>query len=158
MKPPLTLDELRAAIGTEIGLSEWRVVSQDMINEFADATDDHQFIHVDPVRAAAETPFGGTIAHGFLTLSLLSTFAWEALPGIVGATMGINYGFDKVRFLTAVKTGSRVRARFRLVHADIRKSGRVLNTYDVVLEIEGNLSPALKATWLTLAMVEMADA
>ena len=158
MKPPLTLDELRAAIGTEIGLSEWRVVSQDMINEFADATDDHQFIHVDPVRAAAETPFGGTIAHGFLTLSLLSTFAWEALPGIVGATMGINYGFDKVRFLTAVKTGSRVRARFQLVHADIRKSGRVLNTYDVVLEIEGNLSPALKATWLTLAMVEMADA
>ncbi len=72
--------------------------------------------------------------------------------------MGINYGFDKVRFLTAVKTGSRVRARFRLVHADNSKSGRVLNTYDVVLEIEGNLSPALKATWLTLAMVEMADA
>jgi acyl dehydratase len=158
MKPPLTLDELRAAIGTEIGLSEWRVVSQDMINEFADATDDHQFIHVDPVRAAAETPFGGTIAHGFLTLSLLSTLAYEALPGIVGATMGINYGFDKVRFLTPVKTGSRVRARFRLSHADIRKSGRVLNTYDVALEIEGNLSPALKATWLTLAMVEMADA
>ncbi len=158
MKLPLTLDELRAAIGTEIGLSDWRVVSQDMINEFADATDDHQFIHVDPVRAAAETPFGGTIAHGFLTLSLLSTLAYEALPGIVGATMGINYGFDKVRFLTPVKTGSRVRARFRLSHADIRKSGRVLNTYDVALEIEGNLSPALKATWLTLAMVEMADA
>jgi acyl dehydratase len=158
MKPPLTLDELRAAVGTEIGLSEWRVVSQDMIDRFADATDDHQFIHIDPERAKAETPFGGTIAHGFLTLSLLSTFAWEALPGIVGATMGINYGFDRVRFLTAVKTGSRVRARFTLTETDIRKSGRVLNTYDVAIEIEGNLSPALKATWLTLAMVEMADA
>ena len=157
MKPPLTLDELRAAIGTEIGLSDWRTVSQEMINEFADATDDHQYIHVDPVRAA-ETPFGGTIAHGFLTLSLLSTLAYEALPGIVGATMGINYGFDSVRFLTPVKTGSRVRARFVLAKADIRKSGRVLNTYDVALEIEGNLSPALKATWLTLAMVDMPDA
>ncbi len=158
MKPPLTLDELKAAIGTEIGLSEWRIVSQEMINEFADATDDHQFIHVDPARAEAETPFGGTIAHGFLTLSLLSTLAFEALPGIVGATMGINYGFDKVRFLTPVKTGARVRARFTLANADIRKSGRVLNTYDVALEIEGNLSPALKATWLTLAMVEMEGA
>ena len=158
MKPPLTLDQLRAAVGTEIGLSEWRVVSQDMIDRFADATDDHQFIHVDPARAKSETPFGGTIAHGFLTLSILSTLAYEALPGIVGATMGINYGFDKVRFLTPVKTGSRVRARFKLIHADIRKSGRVLNTYDVALEIEGNISPALKATWLTLAMVEMADA
>lgn len=157
MKPPLTLDELRAAVGTEIGVSEWRTVSQEMINEFADATDDHQFIHVDPVRAAAETPFGGTIAHGFLTLSLLSTLAFEALPGIVGATMGINYGFDRVRFLTPVKTGSRVRAKFTLADADIRKSGRVLSTYDVVLEIEGNISPALKAAWLTLAMVEMND-
>ncbi|MGB8816470.1 MAG: MaoC family dehydratase [Rhizobiaceae bacterium] len=158
MKPPLTLDELRAAVGSEIGLSEWRTVSQEMINEFADATDDHQFIHVDPARAAMETPFGGTIAHGFLTLSLLSTLAYEALPGIVGATMGINYGFDSVRFLTPVKTGSRVRARFELVKTDIRKSGRVLNTYHVALEVEGNLTPAFKATWLTLAMVEMADA
>ena len=157
MKPPVTLDDLRAAIGTEIGLSEWRTVSQDMINEFAVATDDHQFIHVDPVRAA-ETPFGGTIAHGFLTLSLLSTLAYEALPAIAGATMGINYGFDSVRFLTPVKTGSRVRARFVLTKADIRKSGRALVTYDVVLEIEGNLSPALKATWLTLFMIEMPDA
>ncbi len=157
MKPPLTLDQLRAAVGTQIGLSEWRTVSQEMIDRFADATDDHQFIHIDPARAKAETPFGGTIAHGFLTLSLLSTLAWEALPGIVGATMGINYGFDKVRFLIAVKAGSRVRARFTLTNSDIRKSGRVLNTYDVALEIDGNISPALKATWLTMAMVEMAE-
>lgn len=155
MKPPLTLDELRQAVGSEIGLSQWRVVCQDMINRFADATDDHQFIHVDPERAKAETPFGGTIAHGFLTVSLLSTLAFEALPGLVGATMGINYGFDKLRFLTPVKAGARVRARFTLANADIRKSGRVLCTYEVALEIEGNLSPALKATWLTLAMVDM---
>ena len=158
MKPPLTLDELRAAIGTEIGLSDWRTVSQDMINEFADATDDHQFIHVDPERAASETPFGGTIAHGFLTLSLLSTLAYEALPGIVGATMGINYGFDKLRFLTPGENRQHACGPGSCwPNADIRKSGRVLNTYEVALEIEGNLTPALKATWLTLAMVEMAD-
>ena len=154
---PITLDELRAAVGHEIGLSDWRVVSQDMIDRFADATDDHQFIHVDPVRAAAEAPFGGTIAHGFLTLSLLSTLAFEALPDLAGSKMGINYGFDSVRFLTPVKTGSRVRARFKLNKADIRKSGRVLITYDVALEIEGNLQPALKASWLTLFVVEMAE-
>ena len=157
MKPPLTLDELRAAVGTEIGLSEWRVVDQTMIDKFADATDDHQFIHVDPERAMAEAPFGGTIAHGFLTVALLSTFAFEALPGIVGATIGINYGFDKLRFLTPVKSGAKVRARFKLASADIRKSGRVLNTYEVALEIEGSISPALKATWLTLAVVDMGE-
>ena len=156
-RKPLTLDELRGAVGLEVGLSQWRMVTQEMINEFADATDDHQFIHVDPVRAAAEMPFGGTIAHGFLTLSLLSTFAYEALPGLVGMTMGINYGFDSVRFLQPVKTGSRVRARFVLTKTDIRKSGRVLNTYNVTIEIEGNLQPALKATWLTLSMVDMPE-
>ena len=157
MKNPITLDELRQVVGHEAGLSEWRVVTQDMIDRFADATDDHQFIHVDPVRAAAEAPFGGTIAHGFLTLSLLSTLAYEALPTLAGAKMGINYGFDSVRFLSPVKTGSRVRARFKVTKADIRKSGRVLVTYDVVLEIENNLQPALKATWLTLFVVEMAE-
>lgn len=154
MKDPITLDQVRAAIGTEVGCSEWRVVTQDMIDKFADATDDHQFIHVDPVRAAAETPFGGTIAHGFLTLSLLSTLAFEALPMIEGATMGINYGFDKVRFMTPVKTGNRVRARFKLADADIRPSGRVVNHYDVTLEVENSIKPALTARWLTIAVVE----
>lgn len=152
MKDAITLDQVREAIGTEIGCSEWRVVTQDMINQFADATDDHQFIHVDPVKAA-ETPFGGTIAHGFLTLSLLSTLAYEALPMIEGATMGINYGFDKVRFMTPVKSGTRVRARFKLADADIRPSGRVLNHYEVTLEVEGSIKPALTATWLTIAVV-----
>jgi acyl dehydratase len=153
MKEAITLKQLTAAIGTEIGCSEWRVVSQDMINLFADATDDHQFIHTDPERAA-ETPFGGTIAHGFLTISLLSTLAYEALPMIEGATMGINYGFDKVRFMTPVKSGKHVRARFKLVDADIRPSGRVLNNYEVTLEIENSLKPALVANWLTIAVLE----
>jgi len=153
MKEAITLKQLTAAIGIEIGCSEWRVVSQEMINLFADATDDHQFIHTDPERAA-ETPFGGTIAHGFLTISLLSTLAYEALPMIEGATMGINYGFDKVRFMAPVKSGKRVRARFKLIDADIRPSGRVLNNYEVTLEIENSLKPALVANWLTIAVLE----
>ncbi|RCS23890.1 MaoC family dehydratase [Phyllobacterium salinisoli] len=158
MKEAITLDQVREAVGTEIGCSEWRVVTQEMIDKFADATDDHQFIHVDPERAAKETPFGGTIAHGFLTLSLLSTLAFEALPMIEGATMGINYGFDKVRFMAPVKSGARVRARFKLADADIRPSGRVVNHYEVTLEIENSLKPALTATWLTIAVVEPPEA
>ncbi|TXR49705.1 MaoC family dehydratase [Phyllobacterium endophyticum] len=153
MKAAMTLKQLKAAIGTEIGCSEWRTITQEMINQFADATDDHQFIHVDPERAAKEAPFGGTIAHGFLTISLLSTLAYEALPMIEGATMGINYGFDKVRFMSPVVTGKRVRARFKLADADIRPSGRVLNNYQVTLEIENTLKPALVANWLTLAIL-----
>lgn len=153
MKEAISLDQLREYVGKEIGCSEWRVVTQDMIDKFADATDDHQFIHVDPVKAA-ETPFGGTIAHGFLTLSLLSTLAFEALPMIEGATMGINYGFEKIRFMSPVKSGSRVRARFKLADADIRPSGRVVNHYDVTLEVENMMKPALTATWLTIAVVE----
>jgi acyl dehydratase len=153
MKPAITVEELCASIGKQIGLSPWRTITQDMINRFADATDDHQFIHVDPDRAKTETPFGGTIAHGFLTVSLLSTFAYDALPALEGATVGINYGFDKIRFLTPVKTGSRLRARFILADANVRKSGRVLLTYEVSLEVEGNISPALTATWLTLTNI-----
>lgn len=155
MKDAITLDQLREAIGTEVGCSEWREVTQSMIDQFADATDDHQFIHVDPERAAKETPFGGTIAHGFLTLSLLSTLAFEALPMLAGATMGINYGFDKVRFMSPVKTGARVRARFKLSSADIRPSGRVVNHYEVTLEVENMMKPALTATWITISVVEL---
>lgn len=152
MKNEITINDVRAAVGTEVGCSQWRTVTQEMINQFADATDDHQFIHVDPERAK-ETPFGGTIAHGFLTLSLLSTLAQESLPVLQGVTMGINYGFDHVRFMTPVKTGARVRARFKLAEADIRPSGRIVFHYDVTLEIENSLKPALTARWLTIAVV-----
>jgi len=154
MAEALTPEQLTSAIGTEIGCSPWRQVTQPMIDLFADATDDHQFIHVDPERAARETPFGGTIAHGFLTLSLLSTLAYETLPKVQGATMGINYGFDRVRFVAPVKAGARVRARFVLDDADIRPSGRILLTYSVTLEIENGGRPALTAKWLTLAVLE----
>jgi acyl dehydratase len=149
----ITLDELQAMVGQEAGLSPWREVTQTMIDQFADATDDHQFIHCDPVRAAAETPFGGTIAHGFLTLSLLSAFAFETAPKIKGVDMGINQGFDTVRFIAPVKTGSRIRARFTLAEAKVRPSGWVQVANDVTIEIEGSAKPALTARWLTLAFV-----
>ena len=152
-KRRITVADIPAAVGHEIGRSHWRTVTQSMIDAFAEATDDHQWIHTDPARAAAETPFGGTIAHGFLTLSLLSTLAYEALPELEGATMGINYGFKAVRFQAPVKSGARVRAVFRLADADIRPSGRILSTYDVTLEIENSLKPALTAQWQTIAVV-----
>jgi len=151
----ITIDDIPDVIGEEIGRSNWRDVTQTMIDQFADATDDHQWIHLDAERAARETPYGGTIAHGFLTLSLLSTLAYEALPALEGATMGMNYGFEKVRFTAPVKTGARVRAIFVLADADIRKSGRILFTYDVTLEVENTIKPALTARWQTLAVVAL---
>ncbi len=110
----ISIDTLRRKIGAEVGVSNWHVVPQAMIDGFADVTGDHQFIHVDPERAKNETPFGGTIAHGYLMLSLLAPMGFEALPPIEGGTMRINYGLDKVRFLTPVRAGSRVRARYKL--------------------------------------------
>lgn len=152
MPGKVTVDDIPASIGQEVGVSNWRLVTQEMINLFADATDDHQWIHVDEEKAK-ETPFGGTIAHGFLTLSLLSTLAYEALPELEGTTMGINYGFDKVRLMSPVKTSSKVRARFVLSDAEIRPSGRVVFHYEVTLEIENVKKPALVANWITIAMV-----
>jgi len=156
MVTTVTIDDIPSSIGQEVGCSEWRAVTQEMINQFADATDDHQFIHVDSERAR-ETPFGGTIAHGFLTLSLLSTLAYEALPQLQGQTFGINYGFDKVRFMAPVKSGARVRARFVLSDAEIRPSGRIVFHYAVTLEIENSKKPALTADWFAIAMVRPAS-
>ncbi|WP_150213490.1 MaoC family dehydratase [Candidatus Tokpelaia sp.] len=147
----VTVQDIPASIGQEVGCSGWRMVTQAMIDQFADATDDHQFIHVDKERAA-QTPFGTTIAHGFLTLSLLSTLAYEALPELEGQTLGINYGFDKVRFMAPVKSGQKVRARFVLSEAEIRPSGRIVFHYAVTLEIENSKKPALTADWITIAM------
>ena len=154
----ITLDELQSAVGSEVGVSPWRVVSQTMIDKFADATDDHQFIHVDPARAATETPFGGTIAHGFLLLSLLSAMTFETLPPLEGSGMGINHGFDKMRFQAPVKSGTRIRARFFLAEVNARPSGWVQISYDVTIEIENSLKPALTARWLTLTHVEPREA
>ncbi|HRP79323.1 MAG TPA: MaoC family dehydratase [Aquamicrobium sp.] len=147
---PVSLEQAQAAVGGEIGVSSWRTVSQEMIDKFADATDDHQFIHVDPVRAA-ETPFGGTIAHGFLSLSLLSTLAYETVPPIAGTDIGVNYGFDRVRFVAPVRSGARVRGRFALTDMTVRPSGWIHFNYDVTIEIEGSVKPALTARWLTLS-------
>lgn len=152
-----TLDEVQAAIGQEVGLSPWRTVTQSMIDGFADATDDHQFIHCDPERAARETPFGGTIAHGFLTLSLLSAMAFETVPRLEGAEMGINQGFDSVRFVSPVKTGARIRTRFVLAKVKARPSGWIEIAHDVTIEIEDSPKPALTARWLTLAFVQPAE-
>ncbi len=151
---PISLETLLASAGKEVGLSPWRVVTQHMIDLFADATDDHQFIHCDPERAAAETPFGGTIAHGFLSLSLLSAMTFETLPPLEKSKMGVNHGFDQVRFLAPVKTGSRIRARFVLADVKARPPGWVQMTHDVTIEIEGSVKPALTARWLTLTFVE----
>lgn len=147
---PVTLDDLQKSVGQEIGVSPWREVTQTMIDLFADATDDHQFIHCDPKRAAAETPFGGTIAHGFLTLSLLSAMTYETLPPLAGGGMAINQGFDTLRFLTPVKTGARIRTRFKLAETKVRPSGWVNVNYDVTIEIENIVKPALTARWLTV--------
>ena len=151
---PISLDVLLASVGKEVGLSPWRKVTQTMIDQFADATDDHQFIHCDPERAARETPYGGTIAHGFLTLSLLSAMTFETLPPLERSKMGVNHGFDQIRFLAPVKTGARIRARFVLADVKARPSGWVQAAHDVTIEIEGSVKPALTARWLTLAFVE----
>jgi acyl dehydratase len=154
----ISLKKLQAGVGTEVGVSPWRIVSQTIIDKFADATDDHQFIHVDPARAASETPFGGTIAHGFLLLSLLAAMTYETLPPIEGQGMGINYGFDKIRFVAPVKSGARIRARFLLADVNARPSGWVQMSYDVTIEIENALKPALTARWLTLTLVQPKEA
>ena len=155
---PVSIDTLLASVGKEVGVSPWREVTQRMIDLFADATDDHQFIPVDPERAARETPFGGTIAHGFLSLSLLSAMTYETIPPLEGAGMGINHGFDQIRFQAPVKTGSRIRARFFLADVKVRPSGWVQVMYDVTIEIENSVKPALTARWLTLSAPERKDA
>lgn len=137
-------------VGREIGVSSWRVVDQPRIDAFAEVTEDHQFIHVDPERAARETPFGGTIAHGFLTLSLLSTFAYEVLPTVNGVAMSVNYGFDKLRFISPVRAGTRVRGRFKLAEATWRTPTELLSRTQASIEIENEDRPALVADWLGL--------
>ena len=144
-------EEMVNAVGTKFEPSAWIEVDQDRINSFADCTEDHQFIHVDP-EAAAKTPFGGTIAHGFLTLSLLPKMLEG--NGIVpeNTVMGLNYGFDKVRFLAPVKSGKRVRAHIEIVAVDEKSGGRYLIKQAISVEIEGEETPALVAEWLSMVV------
>jgi acyl dehydratase len=150
--PLASLDEIRKRIGEEVGISSWLVVDQARIDAFADATEDRQFIHVDP-EAAAQTPFGGTIAHGFLTLSLLSRMGAEAMLLPEGLRMAVNYGLDRVRFLAPVKSGRRVRGRFTLDSVEEKAPGQWLLRHTVTVEIEGEDKPALTAVWLGLMIV-----
>jgi acyl dehydratase len=147
--PTASIDEIRARIGSEIGVSSWLTVDQGRIDGFADATEDRQFIHTDPV-AAAQTPFGGTIAHGFLTLSLLSRMGAEAMVIPDGLKMAVNYGLDRVRFIAPVKSGKRVRGSFVLDSVEEKAPGQVLMRHTVTVEIEGEEKPALTAIWLGL--------
>jgi len=144
--------ELKELIGQEVGVSKWFDVTQARIDAFADCTEDHQFIHVDP-EAARATPFGVTIAHGFLTLSLASAMSYDAVAPLEGVVMGVNYGFDKLRFLAPVPTGSRIRGRFKLLSADDKGGGRWLLKHELTVEIDGADKPALIAEWLGMQMV-----
>ena len=144
-------NEMHKHVGQEIGVSDWVEVTQERINLFADATGDHQWIHVDVEKA--KQFMGGTIAHGYLTLSLLSKMAYDAMPGIAGSKMGVNYGLNSVRFLAPVKAGKRVRGHFRMADVAERAPGVFQSTVEVKVEIEGEDKPALAAEWVTLAYV-----
>ena len=151
-KPPITLQAYQAMVDKEIGVSSWHLIDQPRIDTYADVTEDHQFIHVDPERAK-ETAFGTTIAHGFLTMSMLSVMSYEVMPAIAGTTMGVNYGFDKLRFISPVRSGKRVRGRFVLSEAKLRKPNELQSRTNVTVEIEGEDKPALTALWLGLMII-----
>ena len=142
-----TVKQLQSRIGERLGTSRWFDVTQTMIDAHAATTEDHQFIHIDPKRAA-ETPFGGTIAHGFLTLSMLSAMAYDAQPDIDGQVMGVNYGLNHLRFLAPVPAGSSIRAHFTLNTVEERKPHEITVTWGVEVEIKDRPKPALVAEWV----------
>jgi len=139
--------ELKTKVGEVVGTSKWFVIDQSRIDRFADVTEDWQYIHVDPEKAK-QTPFGTTIAHGFLTLSMLSAMVYDGGPQVDGVVMGVNYGFDKVRFVSPVKEGARVRAVFTLADVTDKGPNEIQTTLGVTVEIEGEEKPALVAEWL----------
>jgi acyl dehydratase len=149
----VSVDQLGEYVGKEVGVTDWLEVDQDRINKFADATGDHQYIHIDAERAA-ETPFGTTIAHGFLTLSLLSMLGSKnGGMKLKNSVMGINYGLDKVRFINPVKVDSKIRARFQLISAEEKKPKHYLMKHNVTIEIDGEEKPALIAEWLGMTVL-----
>ena len=151
-RPAVPIAELARRTGEEIGVSDWMLVDQARIDVFADVTEDRQWIHIDPV-AAVDSPFGGTIAHGFLSLSLLAPLSYRALPPVEGLQTGVNYGFNNVRFLAPVRSGKRVRGRFLLKELVERTPGRWQMTVDATVEIEGETKPALVAEWMFLYFI-----
>ncbi|WAC24699.1 MaoC family dehydratase [Blastomonas sp. SL216] len=141
--------EMKDMVGKTLGTSEWLLVDQDMINKFADATGDHQFIHVNE-EMAKMTPFGGTIAHGFLTLSLFPVLmAKSDCPRVEGVKMGVNYGGNKVRFLAPVRSGKKVRGHFKLLDLEEKRPGQWQQTLEFTVEIEGEDKPAVMAEWIS---------
>lgn len=145
--PFYTQESIKTIIGTEVGVSDWVVVTQDMINQFAQLTGDPVEIHTNE-ELARQTPFGGTIAHGLLTLSMIGGFVTATEVLIEGVTMGVNYGFNKVRFMAPVRTGGRIRGRFTLLAAEEKSPDQWLTTMLVTIEIEGEEKPAVIAEWL----------
>jgi len=147
--PIVSKEELFGMVGQPVGTSEWMLIDQDRVNKFAEATGDFQFIHVDPERAKL-TPFGGPIAHGFLSLSLLPVLTAQAnLPRLDGVKMGVNYGGNKTRFIAPVKVGKRVRGHFKMLELEEKRPGQFQQTMEFTLEIEGEDKPALMAEWIT---------
>lgn len=156
IKSNISIEDFKNSTGTELGPSDWLLIDQERINRFADATDDHQFIHIDPEKAA-ETPFGSTIAHGFLSLSILPHLLAQIMPIPNGIVMGINYGTDKVRFSQPVNVDSRVRARARIEKVSARSGGQFMVKTRVTLEIENRRRPAVVADILSLYVVDISE-
>lgn len=151
--PVVAKEQLNDYLGKETGVTDWLEITQERVNRFADVTNDHQFIHVDPERAK-ETQFGGPIAHGFLTLSLLPHFGEQgAAMGIENAAVRINYGLNKVRFLTPVRVGSKIRARYKFLGYEEKRSGQFLLTHEVTIEIQGVEKPAMIAEALGMSVL-----
>jgi acyl dehydratase len=150
MTEKMPLSDLAKHVGEEMGVSSWITLDQARITEFAHCTGDHQWIHVDPERAARESPFGGTVAHGFLTLALIAPTAFELLVARVSPKSVVNYGIEKVRFYAPVRAGKRVRNRIKLAGVDDRGNGRYLVTTENTMEIEGEIKPALLANTLAI--------
>ncbi len=149
-----SIEEFVALVGKPVGHSDWLLVDQERINKFAEVTEDYQFIHIDPARAKAESPFGGTIAHGYLTLSLLSYLGSQVFPTIENKAMTINYGLNKVRFLNPVRAGKRVRVSIDFLSAVEKQPGRFMCTFQSTVEIEGEEVPALVAEQVALHVME----
>lgn len=148
MSNSVAAKDVAAMVGTIIGTSRWIEITQERVNAFAQATGDFQFIHVDPERAKL-TPFGGTIAHGFLTLSLLSLMVEESdCPKVADIKMGVNYGSNRTRFLAPVRVGKRIRGMFKLLEMEEKRPGQWQQTMEVTVEIEGEDKPALVCDWI----------